>query len=200
VRHPKGVASVLGSVLLVAAMGTTLGACSSAKPAVGATGPSAESTPTTSPADPASPVANPAYGAGDTMAPVKLGKPAVIGSSASQGVTVVVTGWHEVTMPAGMPGEIAGPGLAFDVKATNNSGSALDLGNAVADMRVGADETPTMYTTREPTKAFSGTLQPGQSATATYAYNLDADQRSDLTFYVTLTADLPVLVFKGTAN
>jgi hypothetical protein len=111
--------------------------------------------------------------------------------------TATVTGWRTITTPAGAPGEIAGPGVALDIAVTNTGSAPLDLSNVVADLRTGADEAPLLRADREPTVPFSGTLAPGQSARATYAFNAAADQRSNVTLYLSLNAGAPTVVLRG---
>lgn len=137
------------------------------------------------PAAPAAPV--------PTLPPQPFTQPTVQASAAQ----VTVTGWRSITTPAGAPGEIAGPGVAFDVVVRNTGSTPLDLSNVVADLRSGADQSPLLRADREPTVPFSGTLAPGQSARATYAFNAEPAQRADVTLFLSLNAETPTVVFRG---
>jgi hypothetical protein len=137
------------------------------------------------PAPPAAPV--------PTLPPQAFTKPA----STSDGITVTVTRWRTITTPAGAPGEIAGPGVALDIEVRNTGSTPIDLSNVVADLRTGTDEAPLLRADREPTAPFTGTLAPGQSARATYAFNATPEQRANVTLYLSLNAGTATAVFRG---
>jgi hypothetical protein len=113
------------------------------------------------------------------------------------GVRVTLRSWEPVTIKSGAPGEIGGPGVAITVRVVNGSTSSLDLSNVVADLQYGDQRTPAIRSDRSPTDAFSGILDPGDRATATYAFRIDADDRDKVTLLVSLNPEVPLVVFEG---
>lgn len=113
------------------------------------------------------------------------------------GVDVALRSWKPVKIKAGAPGEIGGPGVVLNLRVTNDSDEPVELKNVVVDLRYGADQTPAIRSDRSPTKAFSGTLAPGESASARYAFRIDKSDRDDVSVLVGLNTDIPVVVFEG---
>lgn len=113
------------------------------------------------------------------------------------GVDVALTSWKPVKIKAGAPGEIGGPGVALDLLVTNNSDEPVVVKNVVVDLSYGKDRTPALRSDRSPTKPFSGTLEPGESAKAKYAFRIDKADRKDVVVLVGLNTDIPVVVFEG---
>ena len=128
-----------------------------------------------------------------TLAAVKPKKTA----TSESGVSVSLRSWSSVTMPAGAPGEIGGPGVAISLRVVNDSKNALDLSNVVVDLRTGKSEVPAIRADREPTQPFTGQLAPGESATAIYAFRVDRADRDRVTVLVSLNDDVPIVAFKG---
>lgn len=128
-----------------------------------------------------------------TLPPVEIGKPAVNDA----GVEVLVVTTRDATLPAGAPGEIGGPGVAFDVTVVNKSDAPVDMTNVVADARSGPDLTPALRADRNPTVPFSGVLAPGASAKATYVFKITGEEKSDVTLLLNLNASTPTVVFHG---
>lgn len=113
------------------------------------------------------------------------------------GVDVALTAWKPAKIKAGAPGEIGGPGVALDLRVTNNSKDPVELKNVVVDLSYGPDRNPALRSDRSPTKPFSGTLDPGESAKARYAFRIDKADRKDVVVLVGLNTDIPVVVFEG---
>lgn len=108
-----------------------------------------------------------------------------------------LSSWFPVTIPAGSPGELGGPGVAIVLRVTNASSQPLDLTNVVVDLRYGRDQLPAIRAERSPTEPFSGRLDAGQTQTATYAFRLDEDDRARVRVLVRLDGASPVVVFRG---
>jgi hypothetical protein len=112
-------------------------------------------------------------------------------------VRVTLRSWEPVTIKAGAPGEIGGPGVAITVRVVNGSDEPLDLSNVVADLQYGEDQTPAIRSDRAPTAPFSGTLGPGERTSATYAFRIDEADRDEVTLLISLSLEVPVVVFEG---
>lgn len=97
------------------------------------------------------------------------------------------------------PGEISGNAVIFVLTVTNNSGSALDLGNVVVTV-AGSAGNPGSEITSAPAKPLSGTAQTGTTVRGTYAFVIPRARRNPISVNVTLTADTTIAVFKGNAS
>lgn len=97
------------------------------------------------------------------------------------------------------PGEISGNAVIFVLTVTNNSGSALDLGNVVVTV-AGSAGNPGSEITSAPAKPLSGTAQTGTTVRGTYAFVIPRAQRNPISVDVTLSADTTIAVFKGNAS
>lgn len=128
-----------------------------------------------------------------TVPPVDVDEVADTGA----GIQLTLESWAPATIQAGSPGEIGGPGVAVTIRVVNDSDAWLDLGNVVADLRYGKDQTPAIRSDRSPTVPFSGTLAPGEQATGTYAFRIDPADRDQVTLLLSLGMSVPVVVFEG---
>ncbi|MTD12743.1 DUF4352 domain-containing protein [Nakamurella sp. YIM 132087] len=115
------------------------------------------------------------------------------------GVTVLLDKITAVETAAELPGEVAGPGVRIDVSITNDSDAAIDLGNVVVDLQ-DKDGGPATFMTADPSAPFSGSLPPGETASAVYVFTIPATDRSGVTVTVRYSIDAPVVVFTGDAQ
>lgn len=104
---------------------------------------------------------------------------------------------HRYVAPK-MPGELAGNSVIFDVTITNRSDRRLDLNAAVVNL-ADSSGAPGSEITTDPAVRFPNTLAAHGSATATYVFVVPKNKRSNVTVDVTISADLPVVVFHGKA-
>lgn len=104
-----------------------------------------------------------------------------------------------ITAEAKGPGEIAGPAVRFVVTFENGSSQAISLGNAVINVDSSADRIPAIPISGSGTAAFSGTVDAGQSATATYVFLVPDSQRDQVRVSLTFSAAAPIAVFEGAA-
>lgn len=132
----------------------------------------------------------------ETLPAVAIGKPAVN----EEGLEVRVASFREVQTPAGIPGELGGPGVAFEVVVVNNGTTAVDMTNVVADLRTGAELEPALRADRAPSKRFTGTVEPGKSASAVYAFTLPEGKRDDVTLILNINAETPIVLFSGSVR
>ncbi|OLM14160.1 DUF4352 domain-containing protein [Pseudonocardia sp. Ae505_Ps2] len=99
------------------------------------------------------------------------------------GLEVTVTSIRPVQLVAEGPGELAGPGAAVTIRLTNRTpkpvDGGLDVNARYADKAASANSGP-------PSKP-AGTLEPGASTDATYAFLVPADQVDQLKLSITST-------------
>jgi hypothetical protein len=96
-----------------------------------------------------------------------------------KGVVVEVSDIRAITTEARFPGEIAGPGIAVTIHVVNSSVAAIDLDNAIVDVR-GSDGSRGIAVSGAPATSMSGSLPPGQQASGVYVFTLPQDQRSPI--------------------
>lgn len=85
-----------------------------------------------------------------------------------EGIEFTVVSAEDVIISAQGPGEVSGAGLAVRVEVRNATVRPLDLAGVVVDLTVG-DE-PGILSFSAPADPFSGEVEPGARATATYAF------------------------------
>jgi hypothetical protein len=97
------------------------------------------------------------------------------------------------------PGNFPGREYArLTVTITNGSDDAIDLGTAVLTL-LDADGAPLtkVYAADAETVDFAGSLKPGKTAKAYYAFAVPADARSEITLVVDFDAVHTSAVFRG---
>ena len=145
----------------------------------------------------------PAPGGGnvnETIAPGEAGvsvtaaldTPAVLPS----GITVSLSRVRRADVPANTPGEIAGPAVIADVRISNGSSSALDLGSAVVNL-IDESGTPGRATTAGPADPFTDVLQPGGSLDGVYVFGVPAGAISPIQISVSYAGGAPTALFSG---
>jgi hypothetical protein len=111
-----------------------------------------------------------------SLPPVRTGAPAV----PARGVQVVVDKVRQVTVSAEGPGAVAGPGVSVEVRVTNGSGSALDLGGLAVNASYGDDATPAAPSDSPPARPLAGRLAPGAAAAGVYVFTVPRAEASSL--------------------
>lgn len=203
-----GSSLALGLTLVILAL--VLTACSGGSSAhatrtSAATPSSSASSTSASPTTTAPPATTAPSSAGATTAPAAPGagglpvQPAVpIASPATftAGVTATVISIEPIDATAALPGEIAGPAVRLTMAVQNGSAAPLDLGNVTVDLQDAAGASATSLSGNG-AAPFTGSAQPGGSATGTYVFTLAQNDRTGVRIYVTCNASLPVVVFAG---
>jgi hypothetical protein len=115
------------------------------------------------------------------------------------GVSVEVTDVRAVSTEARFPGEISGPGIAVTVHVANASADAIDLDNAIVDVR-GADGTRAVEVSGTPASPMSGSLPSGQEASGVYVFTIPQDQRNPISVRFSYAAETPTVLFVGDAQ
>lgn len=124
--------------------------------------------------------------------PVKLDQP----SNAGSGVSVRITRVRTVNAKAQLPGEVAGPGVAFSITVRNGSTRAIDVSSVVVTLTDDKGN-PGSEMSARPARPLHGRVAPKASATGVYVFTVDRGRRDPLSVNVTLAGATPVLVFKG---
>ena len=126
--------------------------------------------------------------------PVALDEP----GSATDGVRVELATVEAIEAKASGPGEVAGPALRVDVRVRNTTAQPVDLAGAVVNL---TDERgdPGSSMGAEPAVALPTSVAAGADVTGVYVFTVAAARRQPVTVDVELSADLPVVVFRGTA-
>ncbi len=129
-----------------------------------------------------------------TAPPVALQAPAKVDSVVVSLVTI-----QSLTVSANGPGEVAGPALAVTVKISNNSSAAVDVSHAVVTLLDSQGQVGTP-TPESPAAPFTGSVQPGASASGVYVFDIAQTQRNPINVYVTYTAGAATAHFVGNAS
>lgn len=109
-------------------------------------------------------------------------KPPVKGATSASlgpGVRIRLVDSAPVTIKGRGVGEGSGPGMAYTLRLSNGSRSAIDLASLVVAAQ-GKGGAPIADTQAPPTSPFTGSLQPGASKRATYAFFVPRSQRDQV--------------------
>jgi hypothetical protein len=128
-----------------------------------------------------------------TLAPVAMTATASFGNK----VEARLTKLEAVNATASMPGEFTGPAVAVTAEITNGSSTPIDLNAVTVDMQ-SADGVPFTQVTPTPPTAFSGTLDPGRSATGRYIFTVkNTAARDNVRLSIEYAAQVPTVLFTG---
>ncbi len=112
----------------------------------------------------------------EPLPPVGVGEGADFGG----GLIATVKSVESVDLESQAPGETAGPGVLVRLEIRNDTGEAVDLGGVAINATYGTDATPAIPHQTGPIDVLSGTLEPGGTATGTYAFRLPEDAMGSL--------------------
>ena len=126
------------------------------------------------------------------MAPVAVGAPA----KASKEVEVKVTSLKQVTTKATIPGDITGPAVQVDVTITNGGTTPLPLDQVTVNL-TGTGDIPGVLQQGAPTKAFTGALAAGRSASGTYAFRIGKDHSAQVRVDISASPQVAVTTVNG---
>ena len=110
------------------------------------------------------------------------------------GVSASIESVKGITVEAKTPGEIAGPAVAIELWVRNDGKKPIDLATAMISLS-NDDNVLGQPTTSDPYKPFSGQLEPGGTASATYVFLLPKDARSGLVVSFQYVAGAPIVLF-----
>lgn len=117
------------------------------------------------------------------------------------GLRVQIAGIENTTIETVGPGALVGPVSVFDVKVTSGSTSPIDFSTVVVTAVYG--DAPRLLADPcydLPVRDLAGTLKPGGSMTARYAFFIPADARGDVELHVDLDGKRVPAVFSGTTQ
>lgn len=166
--------------------------------------PTASRAVTSSPRPPTTAVAPETHGNIDQTVPVETpitldAAPLTAQARPDTGVAVQVTDIRAVTTEARFPGEISGPGIAVTIRVVNSSSGAIDLDNAIVDVR-GSDGARGIAVSGSPAAPMSGSLPPGQQTSGVYVFTIPQDQRRPISIRFSYAAETPIVLFVGDAQ
>ncbi|EIC06661.1 hypothetical protein OR221_0112 [Microbacterium laevaniformans OR221] len=116
------------------------------------------------------------------------------------GLGVRVTSIDAVEGEAVVPGEIAGPALRVTVEIDNSSADAIDLRTATVTLAYGDPLQPGNPISKPAGASFPDTVEPGQSASGTFVFEVPKDQRDRVQIAVDLSIDDPIIAFEGSVG
>ncbi len=113
------------------------------------------------------------------------------------GLTANVSSIQSYTATAKRPGEVSGPAVKISLKLVNGTGSDFALTTATVNAYYGSASTPASPVAGDPAaKPFTGTLKPGDTATAVYVFTVPADSADAVTLTLSDQAGAQLVVFK----
>lgn len=131
---------------------------------------------------------------GQTTKPaVKLTQPAK-----ADGFTVRLTGLKAIQSKGRGPGEVSGPALRVDVLLTNGTSKAFDASALVVTL-LDSEDDPGEEMLGPPHAPMRKIVQPGDSVSGVWVFNVPTNRRNPVKILVTLPTDAPVLLFSGRA-
>jgi len=167
----------------------TPGSTTSASPSSTASAPTPSGTDTSAPTDAPEPERA-------TLPAVPLDGTADVPS----GPGVRVTAIEAVEGEAVVPGEIAGPALRVTVEVDNTTEDAIDLRTATVTLSYGDPLQFGNPISKPAGAAFPDSVEPGQTASGTFVFEVPTDQRGRVLISVDLSIDDPIVAFEGSAN
>lgn len=127
-----------------------------------------------------------------SLAPVDIAETAKFNT----GVTVRVSAMEPTEAKAVLPGEIAGPAVLIKVELSNGSSKPIDL-DGVAVTMTGTSGAPVISHIDPRAVPFSGTADPGSTASGSYLFRIDPDQRESVTLSVKYSSETPTAIITG---
>ena len=130
-----------------------------------------------------------------TLPPVAIDEPADAGT----GMTFRLERLEAVQGEATGPGEIAGPAVRVTVVAVNDSDAPVLLDGTVVDLIYGEARTSAAPLSGPGAVRFTGSIEPGATATGVYVFDVPADQRAEVSVVISYLASVSPVVFTGPA-
>jgi len=147
----------------------------------------------TAPADVPTTVLADVPGKPEALAPVALDQP----TGYADGTSARLVDIKAVTAQAHGAGETSGPALAVIVELTNTTDEAMSLDTVAVNMYLGTEGSPAARVQSESGNPFSGSLEPGATAQAVYAFTVPVDRRDLVTVTVGRAPESGTAVFAG---
>ena len=116
-----------------------------------------------------------------------------------KGVEVTLTSVRAVQAEARGPGEVAGPALAVTVQLANTTGAAVGTANTVVTL-TGSGGRPGLAMSGPPSAPLPAAVGRGSTASGVYLFTVPVGRRDPITVQVAVSADAPVVLFRGPAG
>ena len=95
------------------------------------------------------------------------------------------------------PGNIAGPAVRVTVEVRNGTSQAIALDQVAVNAYSGADRTPASPLADPAQRPFTGSLAPGETATAVQVFSVPTEDLGAVTVELGYRAGAPLLLFTG---
>jgi hypothetical protein len=107
------------------------------------------------------------------------------------GVSAQITGVQSISAVATAPGDIAGPALAISLSLANGSAEVVEVDSVTvtASDATGAPASPVIGDQAQP---FSGSMGPGETQNAVYAFRIPADAAAGALIVVSYRAGVSI--------
>ena len=115
------------------------------------------------------------------------------------GVRFAVTGIDQGRVTGQGPGVVAGPKTTFHLRFTNGSGRAISLDQVVPTAEFGSPAHLARPVYDDRTQDFGTTVEPGATATATYAFSIPKADLSHVTIHLDFDGRHVAATFRGSA-
>ena len=113
------------------------------------------------------------------------------------GLEVTLQQFESVTGEVVVPGEVQAAAVRVTVQITNAADTSLDLNLVVMSAYMGEERDPAETYQQPGGVPFSGSLDPGATATGVYLFRIPDDRRSDVTFVVDYRGGEPAITWRG---
>ena len=117
-------------------------------------------------------------------------------SQFSSTMTATVSDASSRTVKAKYPGEVSGASVLFTVTIKNTSRREVDL-NALVVNVLDDEEAPANQITSPPASDMPHVVAPGRTARGRYVFVVPKGSRNPITIEASVSAEEPVLVFRG---
>lgn len=111
-------------------------------------------------------------------------------------LSVTISGLRSGDVKAKLPAEVPGPSVIFDVTIKNGSNKVVDLNQLVVNV-LDDQQVPGSRITTKPARPMPRAVDGGSVARGRFVYVVPKKNRDPITVQVSLTAEQPVLVFRG---
>ena len=152
--------------------------------------------PATEPSGAPSPAAETTGGSADeppALPAVPLSAPA----SAGDGVVATLPEVVAIEGSGTGPGNIAGPAVRVTVEVRNGTAETIALDQVAVNAYAGADRTPASPLDDPAQRPFTGSLAPGETATAVQVFSVPTEDLGAVTVELGYRAGAPLLLFTG---
>jgi hypothetical protein len=154
--------------------------------------PSTTAAPTSAAPGPTGPAVN-----ADELPPALAPVPLDGTADGGDGVTATLPRIEAIQGTAVGPGNVAGPALRVTVRIQNGSAEPLSVDGVAVNLYLGEELAPANPLDDPSQQAFTGRVQPGESADGVYVFTVPTDRRDAVTVEVGYGPGVPFLRWSG---